>query len=599
MSKRIYSRVISIMLVITTLFSQYGTVAYAFETDDAETADGSEETSDYQYESDTESEQEVDNAEDSKEVISAASKEDAKIVSEIVDARDEFSKQYLMSDNSKSLVLYSEPVHYLTEDGVYAEIDNSVQKTEEGYENVDNTYSVVFTDNEESRGEVKFEEDDYQISWQYMDEPEISQNIEVLNDAGVISDNTESAYNALQEVESETTELDVSVKNEKSDYGEEEEIGHVINSSTVSYDGYGRGVKLEYSPTAFGVKENIILSGKESGNVFSFKIKLSGLKARVNSANEVELFDEASDEVKYYFPAPFMTDADSKESYDVWYSLSDTEPEKGEYSAKKKNEDSIIVQEEEILEASEEASGESELIIEDIEENARQDEETTLSDEEVCIDGNEIINFTDSTIEDNVIQDVVSSDDGYIFLTLTADEEWLENAEYPVTIDPFVVKAGNDLSIDCESINSLNAQNSSLYVGCENVIDNNGKKTAVQYRSYIKFELPYIEKGSIITDAQLYLSGTEIGSNKHYLTARKVTTYWSYKNGNESSGIKSWGDCQAPGFTDERIIDYAVNGGYFDITRAVRDWYASPDENYGLEFRAYDETCIKKDSIML
>ena len=153
--------------------------------------------------------------------------------------------------------------------------------------------------------------------------------------------------------------------------------------------------------------------------------------------------------------------------------------------------------------------------------------------------------------------------------------------------------------IDCESINSLNAQNSSLYVGCENVIDNNGKKTAIQYRSYIKFELPYIEKGSIITDAQLYLSGTEIGSNKHYLTARKVTTYWSYKNGNESSGINSWGDCQAPGFTDERIIDYAVNGGYFDITRAVRDWYASPDENYGLEFRAYDETCIKKDSISL
>jgi uncharacterized protein YeeX (DUF496 family) len=162
--KRIYRRIVSGVLTFTTLFSQYGTIANAYENSNLEDFTEIESTSEQVYGTDSEFVEE--DYEDTNEEISVGTKEEAKIVSEIVDARDEFSKQYLMSDNSKSMVLYSEPVHYLTEDGTYTEIDNSVEKTEEGYENVDNTYSVVFTDNEESRGEVKFEEDHYQINWQ-------------------------------------------------------------------------------------------------------------------------------------------------------------------------------------------------------------------------------------------------------------------------------------------------------------------------------------------------------------------------------------------------------------------------------------------------
>ena len=49
------------------------------------------------------------------------------------------------------------------------EIDNTLVKTEEGYTNAQNSYEVLITDNEESRGEVIFKEDGYEISWQMME----------------------------------------------------------------------------------------------------------------------------------------------------------------------------------------------------------------------------------------------------------------------------------------------------------------------------------------------------------------------------------------------------------------------------------------------
>lgn len=600
--KKICRRVVSALLAVAILFSQNPEVSYAYDKKTAKPSSdeyaSTEEEEDYQ-----ESAAVAEPEKDTGEVISSADSEPATVVSEIIDARDEFSKQYLLSDNSKSLVLYSEPVHYLSEDGTYVEIDNSVKKTEEGYENVDNTYSVVFTDNEESKGEVRFEEDEYQVKWEYVDSsesvsesentsepdndseieiiPENSQEYEIIADSDQspemesipsdevsIEDDADNEYRNADDTEDKITdedtdedtdnyqesnqdeiteetnsELDVSVEEAGADYGEEESIGHVVNSSTVTYDGYSDGVKLEYSPTGLGVKENIILPGRESGNVFSFKIQLSGLEARVTSANEVELYDENSGEVKYYFPAPFMTDSDDNESYEIWYSLSNNLPQE-EYIDILDNEDT-----------------------EDLKD------------------------------ELSAVEELATSEDGYIYLTLTADEKWLDNAKYPVTIDPVIKKVRNDLLLDSFCINDHNAVNEdSLYVGSEKIKNPDGKKEPVIFRSYIKFELPNIEKGSVVTDAQLYLSGSESSINKNYVVIRKADSKWSYRKVDNETRIKDWKDRPS---TDSRILDYAKNGGYFNITKAVRDWYADPSENNGLEFSAYDETITSKDSIRL
>ena len=69
------------------------------------------------------------------------------IISEIEEKRDTFSKEYFLSDNSRVLAVYPEPIHYETESGDLAEIDNSLTRTEEGYANGSNSYEVVITDN--------------------------------------------------------------------------------------------------------------------------------------------------------------------------------------------------------------------------------------------------------------------------------------------------------------------------------------------------------------------------------------------------------------------------------------------------------------------
>ena len=93
----------------------------------------------------------------------------AQILSEIEANRSEFSKEYLLSDQSRAVILYSQPIHYETENGQLAEIDNTLTKTEAGYENGSNSYSLVITDNEESQGEVIYKENDYEIAWQMLE----------------------------------------------------------------------------------------------------------------------------------------------------------------------------------------------------------------------------------------------------------------------------------------------------------------------------------------------------------------------------------------------------------------------------------------------
>lgn len=88
------------------------------------------------------------------DVISEESSTSPDIISEIEENRGEFSKEYLLSDNSRAVVVYPQQIHYETDDGSMVEIDNSLINTEEGYENGNNSYEVVITDNEESQGEV-------------------------------------------------------------------------------------------------------------------------------------------------------------------------------------------------------------------------------------------------------------------------------------------------------------------------------------------------------------------------------------------------------------------------------------------------------------
>ena len=122
-------------------------------------------------------EEETDNAaelemQEGTEEAEATEEETAvepEILHEIEENRGEFSKEYLMSDNSHTVVVYPEQIHFENEEGVLEEIDNSLVKTDEGYTNGNNSYDVLITDNEDSQGEVIYRENDYEIAWQMVE----------------------------------------------------------------------------------------------------------------------------------------------------------------------------------------------------------------------------------------------------------------------------------------------------------------------------------------------------------------------------------------------------------------------------------------------
>ena len=171
------------------------------------------------------------------------------------------------------------------------------------------------------------------------------------------------------------------------------------------------------------------------------------------------------------------------------------------------------------------------------------------------------------------------------YVRLEADGEWLgaEDRAYPVTIDPVV-----STPVDRDKIRDCHV--SSCYHG-DNFYNSHllktGRVDGSTLRSYMKFELPYINRADqMITSAWLWLTKyAGSGSAARYIDVHKVTGSWDHKT-------LTWDN--KPGY-DEQVIDYAVyqtdgqDTQGFDITNLVKDWYMN-GKNYGLMVKDHTET---------
>ena len=171
------------------------------------------------------------------------------------------------------------------------------------------------------------------------------------------------------------------------------------------------------------------------------------------------------------------------------------------------------------------------------------------------------------------------------YVRLEADGEWLgaEDRAYPVTIDPVV-----STPVDRDKIRDCHV--SSYYHG-DNFYNSHllktGRVDGSTLRSYMKFELPYINRADqMITSAWLWLTKyAGSGSAARYIDVHKVTGSWDHKT-------LTWDN--RPGY-DGQVIDYAVyqtdeaDQQGFDITNLVKDWYMN-GKNYGLMVKDHTET---------
>lgn len=216
---------------------------------------------------------------------------ESEILYEVEEKRDEHTKVYKKSDGTYTAVMTEEPLHYLDE-GVWKEIDNSMILAGNLYTNLSNLFNVELPKNIDEDNELTVEKDGYELSFSV-------DNIE--NSSAVVENNIVASDTEIESADKAISQT----------------------QSAVTYNDIADNTDLHYIVTPNSIKENIIVSNKESvKDTYSFTFETNGLNAEKQDDGSV-LFKDNNDDVKFTIPRPVMTDANFTFSYDIGVSLAE------------------------------------------------------------------------------------------------------------------------------------------------------------------------------------------------------------------------------------------------------------------------------------
>ncbi|MBQ8767459.1 MAG: carbohydrate binding domain-containing protein, partial [Clostridia bacterium] len=209
----------------------------------------------------------------------------AEILYEVEEKRDEYTKVYKKSDGTCTAIMTEEPLHYLN-DGVWEEINNSMSLNGSLYTNLDNLFNVEFPESIDSNENLTVEKDGYELSFSVDNIEESSAVVE--NDIVVSDTNIPVADEAIAQTQ-----------------------------SSVTYNDVAEDTDLQYIVTPNSIKENIIVSNKESvKDTYTFTFEPNGLDAEKLDDGSV-IFKDENNEIKFRIPRPVMTDTNFAFSYDI------------------------------------------------------------------------------------------------------------------------------------------------------------------------------------------------------------------------------------------------------------------------------------------
>ena len=208
--------------------------------------------------------------------------------------------------------------------------------------------------------------------------------------------------------------------------------------------------------------------------------------------------------------------------------------------------------------------------------------------------GNEIIFTLDApymidannNINKNIYYNLINENNNYK-LELVLDTNWLNNAIYPVIIDPTITNQSQDNSVSDTYIypgdTSVDRNNQDiLKAGVERVDSQD-----VVNRTLIKFDLPTIGTGSQVINAILYLTGYITSENSYesdIVNVHRITEDWTEENAkweNMHDKYDSRVECSFDSYrsyiNSSNNLVARYNGG--DITSLVKKWYSGLDNN--------------------
>ena len=170
-------------------------------------------------------------------------------------------------------------------------------------------------------------------------------------------------------------------------------------------------------------------------------------------------------------------------------------------------------------------------------------------------------------------------------LTVTADKTWVDNAAFPVTVDPYLCVEKSKTAFETSW---FTASKPNAHTETYSFIA--GKKDGTKNRGYIKvLSLPALSPSDVVTNASLVMcQGGSI-----FPTSTSSKGAFVYEAPTFSGTYPTWRQLEGKSLGD--ALDYnkrtIANDTFisFNITRAVKKWYKSPSSNNGLIFIGSNE----------
>ncbi len=248
-----------------------------------------------------------------KEVAEEIAAKSGQGVVEIESLREENVKHYLMDDGTYRAVAYASPVHRKDAAGKWQDIDNRLLAAPAGSRSAYTTADGRFSVPSATKGGIplfQLNEGNYllSVSLPAHGEPDRwfgAADLTVVNHAEKSS--TAAAIAAV----TPTAQF--------------EKLARIDNRTRLLYENIMQNVDIEYLLEANNVKENIIIKAPCAEYTYTFTMEISGLDAALLETGEILLNDEETGETQYIVPAPYMYDAEWQESYDVFYTLEESE----------------------------------------------------------------------------------------------------------------------------------------------------------------------------------------------------------------------------------------------------------------------------------
>lgn len=221
--------------------------------------------------------------------------DNANIVSELKERRDEYTKHFRMDDGTIMAVTYDCPVHYKNDKGKWVEYDNSLiaeseatpdEIAPEPLTNKKSNINIELAPDTKTDNLVKISSKKGNITWKYTGANKSS----------------------------------VKVKNSNKKHKENEKFTSIDKlTSKANYKSIYKNVDLDCIVSTTGVKENIILENVDAQNEFYIEYNIKGLKAEQIDKQTIKLY-KGKKEV-YSISAPCMYDADGNISTDLNFKI--------------------------------------------------------------------------------------------------------------------------------------------------------------------------------------------------------------------------------------------------------------------------------------